>query len=51
MRDQEPGETGPLPGCPGRALARLGDPRFDPDRWYLPKEPLLGFVPILRGRS
>jgi len=33
----------------GRVLARLGDPRFDPDRWYLPKEPLLGFVPIPEG--
>ncbi len=33
----------------GRLLARLGDPRFDPDRWYLPKDPLLGFVPIPEG--
>ncbi len=33
----------------GIALAELGDPRFDPKYWYLPKEPLLGFVPIPEG--
>jgi hypothetical protein len=33
----------------GRALARLGDPRFRPDVWYLPHEPLLGFVEIPAG--
>ncbi len=33
----------------GRVLARLGDPRFDPECWYLPKEPLLGFVRIPAG--
>ncbi|RLC78514.1 MAG: hypothetical protein DRJ03_25120 [Chloroflexi bacterium] len=30
----------------GDALARLGDPRFRPDAWFLPDEPLLGFVEI-----
>jgi formylglycine-generating enzyme required for sulfatase activity len=33
----------------GAALARLGDPRFDPERFYLPKEPLLGFVCVPAG--
>lgn len=33
----------------GRTLARLGDPRFDPDRWFLPRDPLLGFVEIPAG--
>ncbi len=33
----------------GRVLAGLGDPRFDPDLWYLPKEPLLGFVEAPAG--
>jgi len=34
----------------GRALGRLGDPRFRADAWYLPAEPLLGFVPIPAGK-
>ncbi len=35
----------------GNALARLGDPRFrpDPSGWFLPDEPLLGFVEIPAG--
>ncbi|MGD2178679.1 MAG: SUMF1/EgtB/PvdO family nonheme iron enzyme, partial [Anaerolineae bacterium] len=33
----------------GNALARLGDPRFGQDAWYLPDEPLLGFVKIPEG--
>jgi len=33
----------------GKTLAKLGDPRFDPDRWFLPKEPLLGFVEVPAG--
>jgi formylglycine-generating enzyme required for sulfatase activity len=33
----------------GRALARLGDPRFRSDVWYLPDGPLLGFVPVPAG--
>jgi formylglycine-generating enzyme required for sulfatase activity len=34
----------------GRTLAALGDPRFDPERWFLPKDdPLLGFVEIREG--
>ena len=33
----------------GRALARLGDPRFRPDAWYLPDDDLLGFVRIPAG--
>jgi Sulfatase-modifying factor enzyme 1 len=31
------------------AEARLGDPRFHVDAWYLPDEPLLGFVEIPEG--
>ncbi|RLC75407.1 MAG: hypothetical protein DRJ03_20915 [Chloroflexi bacterium] len=33
----------------GDTLARLGDPRFRPDAWFLPDEPLLGFVEIPAG--
>ncbi|MEZ5583293.1 MAG: SUMF1/EgtB/PvdO family nonheme iron enzyme [Candidatus Competibacteraceae bacterium] len=33
----------------GNNLALLGDPRFDSDCWYLPTEPLLGFVEIPAG--
>ncbi len=36
----------------GNALARLGDPRFCPDRWFLPDEgdnDLLGFIDIPAG--
>ena len=33
----------------GNTLARLGDPRFRADAWYLPDEPLLGFVEISAG--
>jgi formylglycine-generating enzyme required for sulfatase activity len=34
----------------GRTLAMLGDPRFDPERWFLPKDDLLGFVEVPAGR-
>ncbi len=30
----------------GDVLAALGDPRFDPQRFYLPADDMLGFVPI-----
>ena len=33
----------------GNVLARLGDLRFRSDAWYLPDEPLLGFVEIAEG--
>jgi hypothetical protein len=33
----------------GDALALVGDPRFRPDAWYLPSEPLLGFVEMPEG--
>jgi formylglycine-generating enzyme required for sulfatase activity/energy-coupling factor transporter ATP-binding protein EcfA2 len=33
----------------GKALGVLGDPRFDPDLWWLPKEPDLGFVEVPAG--
>ena len=33
----------------GVALAHLEDPRFRADAWYLPDEPLLGFVEIPPG--
>jgi len=33
----------------GDALALVGDSRFCPDTWYLPDEPLLGFVKIPEG--
>jgi formylglycine-generating enzyme required for sulfatase activity len=33
----------------GNVLERLGDPRFRSDVWYLPDEPLLGFVEVPAG--
>ncbi|RMH77780.1 MAG: NACHT domain-containing protein, partial [Calditrichaeota bacterium] len=33
----------------GNALARLGDPRFREEAWFLPDEPLLGFIEIPAG--
>lgn len=33
----------------GKALAALGDPRFDAERWYLPQESMLGFVEVPAG--
>lgn len=30
----------------GDLLAALGDPRFDPERWYLPADEMLGFARI-----
>ena len=33
----------------GDALSLVGDPRFRADAWYLPNEPLLGFVEIPAG--
>ncbi len=33
----------------GNTLAKLGDPRFREDAWYLPDEPMLGFVKIPGG--
>lgn len=40
----------------GTVLAELGDPRFDAERWFLPRAPLFGFVevpagPFLMGRG
>ena len=33
----------------GAALGRMGDPRFREDAWFLPDEPLLGFVEVPAG--
>lgn len=33
----------------GHALAALGDPRFRADAWFLPNDPMLGFVEIPKG--
>lgn len=33
----------------GNSLGRIGDPRFRKDFYYLPEEPLLGFIEILEG--
>ena len=29
----------------GTALAKIGDSRFDPERWYLPNDENMGFCP------
>lgn len=46
--------TGRLPAIEraraGNTLAYLGDPRFDPERFYLPNEPNLGFIHIPAGK-
>jgi formylglycine-generating enzyme required for sulfatase activity len=34
----------------GDCLAALGDPRFDPQRWFLPRDATLGFVHIPAGK-
>lgn len=34
----------------GDVLGQLGDPRFREDAWYLPDEPLLGFIGISSGK-
>lgn len=34
----------------GDCLSFLGDTRFDPERWFLPAEPALGFVQVPAGR-
>jgi len=34
----------------GNTLAALGDPRFDPEHWYLPREENFGFVRIPAGK-
>jgi formylglycine-generating enzyme required for sulfatase activity len=34
----------------GDVLARLGDPRFRPEAWYLPEDEFLGFVEIPAGQ-
>jgi formylglycine-generating enzyme required for sulfatase activity len=34
----------------GKTLARLGDPRFDPEHGFLPREALLGFVEVSAGK-
>lgn len=34
----------------GRALSALGDPRFGADAWFLPNDPLLGFIELPAGR-
>lgn len=33
----------------GNLLSKIGDSRFDSKRWYLPNEPLMGFVEIPAG--
>jgi formylglycine-generating enzyme required for sulfatase activity/energy-coupling factor transporter ATP-binding protein EcfA2 len=33
----------------GNVLSRLGDPRFDPHHWFLPKEDEFGFIKIPAG--
>ena len=48
MRDGEQVEAA-VRAAAGRALARLGAPRFRADAWFLPDEPLLGFVSIPAG--
>jgi formylglycine-generating enzyme required for sulfatase activity len=48
MRDEGPVKA-PVRAAAGTALGRLGDPRFRADAWWLPDEPLLGFVEVEEG--
>ncbi len=41
--------TPPERAAAGRTLGLLGDPRFRPDAFYLPDEPLLGFLEVPAG--
>lgn len=34
----------------GNALNWVGDPRFDPQQWYLPKDASLGFITVPAGK-
>ena len=49
LRDPDVHPSGSQRIRTGDTLARLGDPRFRDDAWYLPDEPLLGFVEIPAG--
>ena len=49
VHPRDAGLPAPLRARAGDALAALGDPRFDPDRFHLPRGADLGFaaVPVL----
>jgi formylglycine-generating enzyme required for sulfatase activity len=49
QRLQDPGQATSARVSAGNALARLDDPRFRADAWFLPDEPLLGFVDVPAG--
>lgn len=49
LTDPDLSASGTLRAGAGDILARLGDPRFRANAWYLPDEPLLGFVEIPAG--
>jgi formylglycine-generating enzyme required for sulfatase activity len=46
---EDPGRATKQRLSAGEALARAGDPRFDPQRWNLPDDSLLGFMPVEAG--
>jgi formylglycine-generating enzyme required for sulfatase activity len=48
MRDDVRVERRDRAAC-GDVLARLGDPRFRPDAWFLPDDEMLGFIRIRDG--
>jgi formylglycine-generating enzyme required for sulfatase activity len=41
--------TAPERAAAGNVLSRLGDPRFDPQQWFLPDEDDFGFIKIPAG--
>jgi formylglycine-generating enzyme required for sulfatase activity len=43
-------DTPKLRAALGNALANLGDPRFDPDHWWLPDDAAMGFRHVPAGR-
>jgi formylglycine-generating enzyme required for sulfatase activity len=49
LTDRMRGPDVPRRARAGDGLARVGDPRFDEQKWHLPGEPLLGFVEIPAG--
>src|SRR6185436_6891972 len=42
--------SGRLDRAEAQGRAQMGDPRFDPERGFLPRDPLLGFIEVPAGK-